>query len=101
MDHDIPIDWRTIQRPDWPCWVQEGTFADAKGAKGVIGSDVELLRSVLTFDERGGQSGTFMSGRVFEVGYISKTEPALLYVEGADGRGWSCAWVDPAEVRLV
>lgn len=101
MDHDIPIDWRAIPRPDWPYWAQEGTFADAEETRGVIGSNVELLRSVLTFDERGRQSGTFTPARVFEVGCISKTEPALLYVEGADGRGWSCAWLDPAEVRLV
>jgi hypothetical protein len=97
-----PFDWHSSPPPEDFQWVEHGTFADKLGRVGVVGSECELLRPVVTFDEKGGRRGLFSVGQRFKVTALSSLEPRLLYVEGPDSSdGWAMAGVQPEDVSVV
>lgn len=98
MQEEPAVDRRAVA----PKWLRHGTFVDAFGRQGTVGSACKLLSSTNAFDEKGGRSGNFAVGQEFEIIAISAAEPVLLYIEGVDDAGaWSCGWARPSEVHVV
>ena len=100
MIEDATYDWRLVALPDDFEWSETGVWTDCAGNPFTIGASVELMRSTIAFDEKGGSQGIWDINRVVEI-IAASAEFNVVFFEGAMGQGWASGAIPADNVKVI